>query len=112
MRFSVSLEVEGDREVSLEEVVELADAVAGLGGIASGFGTMGYGAQIIVEADNSDAAVEIALEQFAAAVATTSLPAWPVARAETIGEDEDYADLDTEPTPPGSSGWADSSGPQ
>jgi hypothetical protein len=98
MKFSVSLEAEGDREISLEEVVELADAVAGMGGIASGFGTMSYGAQIVVEADNSDAAVEIALEKFAEAVATTSLPAWPVARAETIGEDEDYADLDNEPS--------------
>ena len=97
MRYSVSLEAEGDREVTLEEVVELADAVAGLGGIASGFGTFGYGAQIIVEADNSDAAVDIALERFAEAVATTSLPAWPVARAETSAEDEDYADLDAEP---------------
>ncbi|MFZ4509495.1 MAG: hypothetical protein ACOYNJ_00945 [Candidatus Nanopelagicales bacterium] len=94
MRFSVSLEAEGDREITLEEVVELADAVAGLGGIASGFGTMSYGAQIIVEADNSDAAVDIALERFTEAVAATSLPPWPVARAETIGEDEDYADLD------------------
>ncbi|MGI9197498.1 MAG: hypothetical protein ACR2KE_08570 [Candidatus Nanopelagicales bacterium] len=99
MRFSVSLEAEGDREITLEEVVELADAVAGLGGIASGFGTMGYGAQIIVEAPTSDEAVEIALAQFAEAVAKTSLPAWPVARAETIGEDEDYADLDDEPGP-------------
>ena len=97
MRYSVSLEAEGDREVTLEEVVELADAVAGLGGIASGFGTFGYGAQIIVEADNSDAAVDIALERFAEAVATTSRPAWPGARAETIAEDEDYADLDAEP---------------
>lgn len=97
MRYSVSLETEGDREVTLEEVVELADAVAVLGGIASGFGTFGYGAQIIVEADNSDAAVDIALAQFADAVATTSLPAWPVARAETVAEDEDYYDLDAEP---------------
>lgn len=112
MRFSVSLEAEGDREISLEEVVELADAVAPLGGIASGFGTMGYGAQIIVDADNSDAAVEIALERFTAAVATTSLPAWPVARAETIGEDEDYADLEDEPSQPDSGGWAAASGPQ
>jgi hypothetical protein len=97
MRYSVSLETEGDREVTLDEVVELADAVASLGGIASGFGTFGYGAQIIVEADNSDAAVDLALAQFAEAVATTSLPAWPVARAETVAEDEDYYDLDAEP---------------
>ncbi|MBM3689395.1 MAG: hypothetical protein FJW80_07045 [Actinobacteria bacterium] len=94
MRFSVSLQAEGDREVTLDEVVELADAVAGLGGIASGFGTMSYGAQIIVDAETSDEAVEIALEQFNRAVASTSLPAWPVARAETIGEDDDYGDLD------------------
>lgn len=94
MRFSVSLQAEGDREVTLDEVVELADAVAGLGGIASGFGTMTYGAQIIVEADNSDEAVDIALAEFNRAVATTSLPAWPVTRAETIGEDDDYGDLE------------------
>ena len=50
MRFSVSLQAEGDREVTLEEVVELADAVAPLNGIASGYGTFGYGAQIVVEA--------------------------------------------------------------
>jgi hypothetical protein len=109
MRYSVSLETEGDREVSLDEVVELADAVAGLGGIASGFGTMGYGAQIIVEADNSDAAVDLALVLFAEAVATTSLPPWPVARAETIAEDEDYADLDAEGQP-ASGGFADAQG--
>ena len=97
MRFSVSLQAEGDREVTLEEVLELADAVAPLNGIASGFGTFSYGAQIIVEAPNSDEAVDIALAQFTEAVAGTSLPQWPVARAETIGEDEDYGDLDLEP---------------
>lgn len=97
MRYSVSLRAEGDREISLEEVVELADAVATLEGIASGFGTMGYGAQIVVEADTSDAAVDLALERFSAAVASTSLPVWPVTHAETIGEDDDFADLEDEP---------------
>ena len=96
MKYSVSLQAEGDREVTLEEVVELADAVAPLNGIASGYGTYGYGAQIVVEADNSDAAVELALEQFAQAVAATSLPAWPVVHAESVSEDEDFADLDAE----------------
>ena len=96
MRYSVSLQAEGDREVTLEEVVELADAVAPLNGIASGYGTYGYGAQIVVEADNSDAAVDLALEQFAQAVATTSLPAWPVVHAASVGEDEDFADLGAE----------------
>jgi hypothetical protein len=96
MRYSVSLQTEGDREVSLEEVLELADAVAPLNGIASGMGTMGYGAQIVVDAEGSDAAVDRALEQFAAAVALTSLPHWPVVRAESLSEDEDYGDLDLE----------------
>jgi hypothetical protein len=94
MRFSVSLQAEGDREVTLEEVVELADAVAPLGGIASGMGTMGYGAQIIVEAPNSDIAVDMALELFTQAVAKTDLPQWPVARAESMSEDDDFGDLD------------------
>jgi hypothetical protein len=94
MRFSVSVYADGDREVTLEEVVELADAVAPLSGIASGAGSFGYGAQIIVEADSSDDAVRVAMEQFEAAVARTGLPAWPMARAEVIGEDDDFADLD------------------
>jgi hypothetical protein len=96
MKYSVSMQAEGDREITLEEVVELADAVAPLNGIASGFGTYGYGAQIVVEAANSDAAVDLALEQFAQAVATTSLPVWPVVHAESVSEDEDFADLDAE----------------
>ena len=96
MRYSVSLQAEGDREITLEEVVELADAVAPLNGIASGFGTFGYGAQIVVEADNSDAAVDLALQQFAQAVSATSLPVWPVVHAESVSEDDDFADLDDE----------------
>ncbi len=94
MRFSVSLVAEGDREVTLEEVVALADAVAGMGGIASGVGSLSYGAQIIVEADDSDLAVDRALTAFAGAVERAGLPAWPVARAETISEDDDFADLE------------------
>ena len=97
MRYSVSLQAEGDREFTLEETVELADAVAPLDGIASGMGTLGYGAQIVVEADNPDAAVEIALEHFTAALAGTKLPEWPVVRAECLAEDEDSADLDEIP---------------
>lgn len=96
MRYSISLEAQGDREVTLDEVVELADAVAGLGGIASGMGTMGYGAQIIVEADTSAEAVEIAMGQFQQAAERASLPPWPVVRAESLAEDEDYGDLDNE----------------
>ena len=92
MRYSISLAAEGDRETTLEEIVELADAVAPMEGIATGMGTMGYGAQIVVEAETSDEAVELALERFAAAVARTSLPAWPVVYAESIAEDDDFED--------------------
>ena len=94
MRYSISLQTEGDREFTLEETVELADAVAPLNGIASGMGTFGYGAQIVVEAENSDLAVEKALELFAEAIAKTTLPVWPVARAESLAEDDDYAELE------------------
>lgn len=94
MRYSVSLQAEGDREFTIEETIELADVVAPLNGIASGMGTYGYGAQIVVEAENSDLAVEQALVLFAEAVAKTSLPAWPVVRAESLSEDDDYAELE------------------
>jgi len=88
------MHADGDREVSLEEVVELADAVAPLSGIASGMGTMSYGAQIVVEAADSDSAVDLAIEQFTRAVASTSLPQWPVTRAECLAEDDDFGDLE------------------
>ena len=92
MKYSISLYCEGDREVKLEEVVALADAVAVYSGIASGAGTFSYGAQILVDAENTDFAVEMALEIFAKAVATASLPAWPVLKAETMSQDEDWED--------------------
>lgn len=87
-RWSVSIQAEGDRPVELDEVVALADAVAPLDGIASGVGAMAYGAQIVIEADTADGAVEAAMEAFAAAVETANLPAWPMTRAEVISEDE------------------------
>jgi len=86
--WSVSIKAEGDRPVELDEVVALADAVAKLGGIASGVGAMAYGAQIIIEADSADEAVEKAIPAFEAAVAEAALPTWPVTHAEVIGEDE------------------------
>ncbi len=51
MRWSVGIEAEGDRILTREEVVELADAVAASNGIATGIGTSRYGAQLVVEAD-------------------------------------------------------------
>jgi len=80
---------EGDRTVELEEVVELADAVAELDGIATGIGTQGYGAQIVVEADSSDQAVDLAMALFTAAAAKAGLPPWPITRAETMADDDD-----------------------
>jgi hypothetical protein len=80
---------EGDRMIELDEVVELADAVAASDGIATGMGTLGYGAQIVVEADSSDQAVDRAMAVFTAAAEKAGLPPWPITRAETIADDED-----------------------
>lgn len=96
MRFSVSLVADGDREVTHDEVLALADEVATLEGIASGIGAMSYGAQIVVEAASSDEAVDVALRRFTTAAAQAGLPAWPVTRAETVSEEDDLADLEDE----------------
>ena len=94
MKFSVSVVAEGDRPITLEEVVEFADAVAIHSGIASGTGSHSYGAQLVVEAENSDAAVDLAMSLFTAAAITAKLPDWPITRAETMSEDDDYFDLE------------------
>lgn len=92
MKFSVSIFAEGDREITLEEVVELADAVAIHSGFATGAGTTGYGAQIIVEAPSSDIAVDAALVIFNQAVKTANLPVFEIIKAETMSEDDDWED--------------------
>ena len=89
-RWSVSLKAEGDRPMELGEIVALADAVAPLNGVASGVGAMSYGAQIIVEADSADEAVDRALPLFADAVAVAGAPQWPVTKAEVIGEEDEF----------------------
>ena len=94
MKWSVSVLAEGDREVGLAEIVGLADAVAGMGGIASGVGSMSYGAQLLVEAPSADAAVEIAIPSFIDAAARAGLPSWPVTRAEAISEDDELDGLE------------------
>ena len=73
MRWSVNVVSEGDREVSREEVVELADAVAARGGIASGIGTTSYGAQLVVEAVDRDGAMELGTAEFVRAAAGLKL---------------------------------------
>jgi hypothetical protein len=80
---------EGDRVMTREEVVELADAVAANSGIASGIGTTSYGAQLVVHAGSNQQAVELAMAEFVDAAARAGLPPWPVARAEAISEAED-----------------------
>jgi hypothetical protein len=80
---------DGDREMTREGIVELADAVAVNSGIASGIGTTSYGAQLVVHADTSDEAVELAVAELARAAAQAGLPAWPIVRAEAMSEEDD-----------------------
>jgi len=89
VKWSVGIETQGDRVLSREEIVELADAVAASSGIATGIGTNRYGAQLLVEAGTRDEAIEKARAEFARAVATAGLPVYPVVRVEASGEDED-----------------------
>ncbi len=91
MRWSVGIEAEGDRVLTREQVVELADAVAATGGIATGIGTNRYGAQLIVEAAGREEAVEKATREFWRAVRKAGLPTAPLVRTEAISEDEDAA---------------------
>ena len=89
MRWSVGIEAQGDRILSREEIVELADAVAACDGIATGIGTDRYGAQLVVDAVSREEAIGMATEVFTAAAAAAGLPAGPVVRTEVISEDED-----------------------
>lgn len=93
MKWSVTLEAEGDRVMTREEIVELADAVAAHSGIASGIGMTRYGAQLSVEAGSREAAVERASAAFADAAARAGLPPWPIAEIGVIGEDDDLGFL-------------------
>jgi len=95
MRWSVVVQAEGDRVLTLEEIVELADAVAASSGIASGIGTTRYGAQVVVVADTEEQAARLATAELTAAAARAGLPAWPVTYVEAVSEsDEGYADDD------------------
>jgi hypothetical protein len=89
VRWSVGVEAEGDRAVSREEIVELADAVAASSGIATGIGTSRYGAQLVVQAGSRDEAIEKATAEFSRAVAKAGLPRWPITRTEAVSEAED-----------------------
>ena len=89
VRWSVGIEAEGDRVLTREEVVELADAVAVSDGIATGIGTNRYGAQLVVQAASRDEAIDQATEEFVQAAARAGLPAAPIVRVEAVSEDEE-----------------------
>ena len=89
MRWSVGIEAEGDRVLTREQVVELADAVAASGGIATGIGTNRYGAQLMVAAESREEAIAAATAEFIRAVRNAGLPDGPVVRTEAISEEED-----------------------
>lgn len=89
MRWSVGIEAEGDQVLSREQVVELADAVAVSSGIATGIGSNRYGAQLVVQADSRDEAIERATAEFARAVAAAGLRGGPIVRVEAVSEEAD-----------------------
>ena len=92
VQWSVGLEAQGDRILSASDVVELADAIAGYEGIASGIGSTRYGAQVVVAAATRAEAIAKATSLFLTAAQTAGLPAGPIVRTEAISEDDDAAD--------------------
>jgi hypothetical protein len=88
VRWSVGIEAEGDRVLSREEVVELADAVAASDGIASGIGSKRYGVTLVVRASSRAEAIAKATEEFLRARARARLPESPVVRVEAVTEHE------------------------
>ena len=90
VQWSVSVQASGDRELTREEIVELADAVAPAAGVASGIGQTAYGAQLLVEAETARGRARArARRSSAAAAARAGLPAWPVTAISALSEDED-----------------------
>jgi hypothetical protein len=91
VKWSVGLEAEGDRVLTHDEIVELADAVAPSSGIATGIGTSRYGAQLVVDATSRDEAVAKGTAVFVAAARQAGLPEYPIVRTTAVNEDEDLA---------------------
>ena len=89
MQWSVTLQALGDRVMTPDEIVELADAVAAANGVASGIGTESYGAQVVVEADDKGTAIELGTTLFRAAAATAGLPTWPLGAVDAVSELDD-----------------------
>lgn len=91
MRWSVDLRCQGDKVMSNEEIVELADAVAIHGGVATGIGQESYGAQIIVDADSAPEAEAAGRQRFLAAAQQAGLPSWPITDVRTTSEEDEMA---------------------
>ena len=89
MLWSVTLQSVGDRPMTHDEIVELADAVAGLKGVASGIGSEAYGAQIVVDAADEGTAIELGSRLFKEAAARAGLPAWPISAVDALSELDD-----------------------
>lgn len=98
-RWSVSVRADGDREMSVEEITGLADAVAAHDGVAAGIGAASYGAQLVVSADGPREAAVRASALFLAAAARAGLPPWPVADVRVVSEEMDGAPEDDEVGP-------------
>lgn len=90
--WSVGIEAAGDEVMAPGRIVELADAVASQGGIASGIGETRYGVKVLVQAENRERAIAKAKEIFRAAARTADLPEWPISRVEAVSEDENDRD--------------------
>jgi hypothetical protein len=99
MQWSVSVRADGDREMSIREITELADAVAEHSGVAAGIGAASYGAQLVVEADGPRQAADRASALFTSAAARAGLPPWPIADVHVVSEEMDAAPEDTEVGP-------------
>lgn len=94
LRWSVGIEVQGDRVLSASDVVELADAVAGYDGIATGVGNTRYGAQLVVAAATRAEAIAKATGLVQAAAQTVGLSPGAIVRTEAISEAEEAEGLD------------------
>jgi hypothetical protein len=86
VKWSVGIEAQGNRVLSREEAVELADAVAASDGIASGIGSKRYGVTLIVQASSRAEAIAKATEEFIRARDRAGLPDSPVVRVEAVTE--------------------------
>jgi hypothetical protein len=94
MEWTVHIEVAGDGDVTPEQLDDLIDTLADHNAVVSAGGGR-YGAQFDVTGAEAAAAIQTALEVWAAAVDQVGLPAWPIVRIETMTIAEQEAELGT-----------------